>query len=397
MKRLFFLLFLIFSFLTYGKVQKPIEAALTEILIKEWQPFASQIPEKNIGVAIAIYQPNKHYFASTGFTQPFDQHTKFRGASTTKTFTGAAILKLHQDGKLNINHTLDDVIPNTTEKYLPETANYQIPFRKRITIKQLLAHRAGVFDITNSNIPDNIKAPYAGKRYIDYIEEKRGGRYAFTKPFLIEPVAKHQLLYFEPGDNFHYSNTGYGILGLIIERVSGLSLSQYKQHNFIEPLALNETEFVTTPQGTLTFNPRIDSFTKMPSGLVKNQYDNLSSAQAEGNIVTSMYDLAKWGYDLYATDTILNPSVRKTMTTMKKNDDALVYYGLACEGNPPAIGVGHSGARVGTLIVMRYDKKTDAVYVVKSNLLDRSSKQNFMAENVLFYRIIEQAQKLLAR
>jgi D-alanyl-D-alanine carboxypeptidase len=89
----------------------------------------------------------------------YGDNIQFGAASSTKSFTAAGILKLHQQGKLNIDDLITANIPGTNQPYIPNTSGYAIPNKNRITIRLLLQHRAGVFDVTNDEIPDTTNAP----------------------------------------------------------------------------------------------------------------------------------------------------------------------------------------------------------------------------------------------
>jgi D-alanyl-D-alanine carboxypeptidase len=185
-------------------------ATLQSMVEQHWSEYKQSRGIDAGGMAVNIITPDTQYFAATGFNRPtVPNDTHFRGASTTKTFTGAAILLLHQQGVLNIDDTIDEFFPGSDTPYVPANANYDIPYKSQITIRQLLGHRAGVFDVSNSDIPATAKAPYAGMRYADYITEVLGqAEHTFTFDELVGVVAANQLSYFAPGTAFHYSNTG---------------------------------------------------------------------------------------------------------------------------------------------------------------------------------------------
>ena len=210
-----------------------LEESLQKILDQHLASFKARFPGKDIGFGLYAKSPDNNnsikllgnsnkvdVYVSSGFPKAYGKDVHFRAASTTKSFTAAAILRLHQQGKLNIDDLITAKIPGTNEPYIPATSAYAIPSKDKITIRLLLQHRAGVFDITNSPIPATANAPFAGKSYIDYILDQQSD-HTFTIPEMVNVVAVHQLKYFEPGNAFHYSNTGYHLLTLIIERVSG--------------------------------------------------------------------------------------------------------------------------------------------------------------------------------
>jgi D-alanyl-D-alanine carboxypeptidase len=346
------------------------QTCLQSILKEGWAGYAQEFHQKNIGIAIYIKSKQAAYFESYGFKQNFTRQTQIRGASTTKSFTGAAILKLYQEHKLNIDDKITANIPGTNEPYLPNTPEYAIPHKEEITIRMLLDHRAGVFDVTNTPIPSNVSAPYAGQFYVDYILALNGGHHDFTKEELLKPVVDNQLEFFPPDSAFHYSNTGFGLLGIIVERVSGLPLDQYQKMYLIDPMQLKNTYMAITEAESNVPQPRIDNYVWVDGQMITNFSDNLSSAQADGNIITTVEDLGTWAYGLWGTNKVLNAPTLKEMTTMLPTHEAHQFYGLACEGGPPEIGHGHNGARAGTMVIMRYDPKSKAAYILATNFLN---------------------------
>ena len=143
-----------------------INAELKSLVENKWAEYAQNITDFNGGVAMRIISPGGDYFVSAGLDDDATGNIHFRAASTTKTFTAAAILLLEQGGKLHIDDRIIFNAPGTSFPYIPDSPEYSIPYKDEITIRQLLEHRAGVFDISNTAIPDTISVDYAGKIYI---------------------------------------------------------------------------------------------------------------------------------------------------------------------------------------------------------------------------------------
>jgi D-alanyl-D-alanine carboxypeptidase len=370
--------------------KSPVEA-LQKILENNWSPYSQQFDQQNIGVALYVKTKDHSYFTTYGFTQEFTEKSRFRGASTTKSFTGAAILKLYQEGKLDIDDFLSDTIPGTQKTYLPNTPEYAIPNKSAITIRMLLEHRAGVFDVTNNPIPSDVSAPYAGKYYVDYILSLHGGHYDFSKTELLKPVVENQLQFFAPDSAFHYSNTGFGLLGLIVENVSGMPLDQYQKKYLIDPLNLSNSYMATTEALSQVPDPKVDYYVLIDQDMITNLFDNLSSAQADGNIITSIEDLGNWSYHLWGTNDVLNANTLKEMTTMIPTGEEHEFYGLACEGGPAEIGYGHNGARIGTMVIMRFDPKSKCSYTLVTNFLNGN---DLLSEGAVENEIVKEAEAL---
>ncbi|MFA6609650.1 MAG: serine hydrolase domain-containing protein, partial [Candidatus Omnitrophota bacterium] len=216
---------------------------LSKVLKKDWNAYKKDKPKFTGGIAMQILSPKGDYFISAGMSKDVTSASHFRIASVTKTFTAAGIMLLDQRGLLNINDRITGNIPGTNTPYVPDSPEYDIPYKNDITIRMLLMHRAGVFDVSNNVIPDNAfsnSKPYIGQDYLTYI--KAGDKeHTFTFDELVGVVARGQLSFFEPGSSYHYSDTGYSILGKIIERVSGKSYADFIKEELLVPNGLLET------------------------------------------------------------------------------------------------------------------------------------------------------------
>ncbi|MEO5889362.1 MAG: serine hydrolase domain-containing protein [Ferruginibacter sp.] len=384
MRKQVFLSFIILLIINSGCKKNPyndhhLKADLQKVLDKHLANFKSKFPGKQIGFGLYIKGPGKsdvnNVYISSGFPEAYGSAIQFRGASTTKTFTAAAILKLCQQNKLKLDDLITANIPGTNKPYIPATGDYAIPNKNKITIRLLLQHRAGVFDITNTEIPVTANAPYAGQRYLDYASDHLGANYTFGFPELINVVAVNHLSYFEPGTAFHYSNTGYNLLAVIIERISGKRYDQFLQDEFLNPLQLNHTRFPYLGTDQQLPQPSLSGWLNVNDELIEIDDDNLSSAVSEGNIITTPADLATWSNALYGSNTILNAGLHAQMIDGIPTNEEHVSYALGTERNPPDLGYGHNGARPPYMITMRYHPGTKTSYVVFCNFLDTGDFQ----------------------
>jgi D-alanyl-D-alanine carboxypeptidase len=266
-------------------------AELTSLLDTRWTEYSQGRTDIAGGLAIRILSPRGDYFVSAGLDNEATENIHFRAASTTKTFTAAAILLLDQRGKLNIDDRIISNIPGTLSPYIPDTPEYGIPYKEEITISQLLGHRAGVFDVSNSPVPDTVSADYAGKNYVDYIKEDLGQiEHTFTTEELVGIVSEHHLSYFKPGGGYHYSNTGYSMLGKIIERISGMNYASFLKENLLEPNGLNDTTFPSDGNDRGIPVTYAQGFSIINGTLRETTQDNMSAHVAEGNMITTPND-----------------------------------------------------------------------------------------------------------
>jgi CubicO group peptidase (beta-lactamase class C family) len=198
--------------------------------------------------------------------KPNTEETLFELGSITKQFTAVAIMQLIEQGAIA---SLDDKI----SKYLPPRyANN--PIWKDITIRQLLTHSSGI---------PNIPPPDAGVPF----------RYS---PDDILSLFQDLPLEFEPGTHFHYSNSGYDVLGRIIECVSGQRYDEFLEKNIFAPLGMrstvagNSADIEHCAQGF----ERKNEGGEIVVGEVLYHASHLSKAYSAGNMLSSVEDLSRW-------------------------------------------------------------------------------------------------------
>ena len=346
---------------------------LQTIVNEKWAEFTNGRENIPGGYALQILSPAGNFFISTGNLAGITNQTHFRAGSTTKTFTAAAIMLLYQQGKLNINHLVTDTIPGSNKPYLPATADFDIPFKNEITIKLLLQHRAGMFDVINQDIPDTVNQPYAGFRYRDYIEKTTGLTHTFTITETAGVVAKNHLYNSKPGTEFYYSDTGMGLLGLIIERISGKRYDQFIAENFLTPLKLKNTSFPYKGED----NELPESFASSFVYVQGQTYDvtkyNVSINVAEGNLITTPLDLANWMNKLYTGQAGVNyENVKFYMMDCLPTFEGHQNYGLGTVYTS-GLGYGHNGGIMGYFTAARYDPETDITFVIYTNVWDFDS------------------------
>ncbi len=203
------------------------------------------------------------YERYSGFRNPrarkdsVNAHTAFHLASVSKTFTAMAVLKLWEEGKLDIH---DDI-----SKYLPG-------FQPGISIKNLLSQRSG---LTN---------------YVHFMDQSGWDKRKFlTNADLLQYIIQHraQVQHAPPGRHFEYSNTNYAFLALIIEKASGESYAEFITRNFFEPLQMNDS-YVFSIQDTARAT-RSFRISGRPYPL-----EYLDVIYGDKNIYSTPEDLLKW-------------------------------------------------------------------------------------------------------
>ena len=196
------------------------------------------------------------------FDEPNTTQTKFFIGSITKQFTAAAILKLRDQGELRLDDTID--------QYLPD---YPALAGRGITIHQMLSHSSGLANYTD-------------------IPEVNMRRTQSLSPAELMRVIAEQPQDFEPGTRFEYSNSGYIVLGSIVEAVSGQSYEAYLHHEILKPNHMFDTGYARREAG----HPgRADGYTVdndwRPTGALKVDYGILHTA---GALYSTVMDMYRW-------------------------------------------------------------------------------------------------------
>lgn len=338
--------------------------AFNTLLQTAWSHYAAQHPGWRGNVSLYIHSPQTGaYVATTATVDPYQRH--FRAGSTTKTFTAAAVMLLHQEGALNIDERMIHYMPN-----------YTIPNSKHITLRQLLAHRAAVWDIPNEvDTPD-------GLSYTRAILA-RAPRHQFTADEFVAYLCATNKTY-NDSDVFHYSNTGYAILGAVIERVSGRRFDDFVRERFLVPLQLNETTLPCRSDDLTPPAPYDEGHMWRLNTSVRIDELNVSEHVAEGNIVTVMRDLAKWLVSLLNEHTALIGGTLKQMLTTRPIDaNSVVEYGLGIM-YVPGLGYGHTGTIDGYVTRAFYSPIDRVIVVLYATAYDHDDAYDAFISSLCF-------------
>lgn len=342
---------------------------LQSVVDSNWSQYRSLHSLPDGGVNIYIETPTGNYFASSNMPADTGANTHFRIASNTKSFTSAAILLLYQQGKLGLDDIIVSMIPGKVIPYVPNTPAYDIPYKSSITIRQLMNHTAGVFDVANEIMPADCPAPYAGKNYVSYVTEDLGDpNRQFSPEELISVDAVCNASYFEPGRDYKYSNTGYSLLAVIIERVSGLTYDQFILQNLITPNSLRATSVPMLATDQTIPSPFADGYFWYEGVFETVTEDNVSEYIAEGNIISTPADLARWIRRLIRAEAGLDSATIGIMKTASPQSGTQ-NYGCGIHYTE-GLGYGHTGATIGYLSVMMHDPTVDVTVIAYFNVWD---------------------------
>jgi CubicO group peptidase (beta-lactamase class C family) len=256
--------------------------------------------------------------------------SKFRLGSITKQFTAACILLLEERGKLKV----DDPV----KKYMTDAPAAW----DKVTIFNLLTHTSGIPSFTG--FPD-----YASTEAIATTPEKLVARFR-DKP-----------LEFQPGEKWNYSNSGYVLLGYLIEKISQQSYSEFVQENIFTPLGMKDSGYDSNSAIILH---RASGYTPSAKGTIHAGYIDMSIPFSAGSLYSTTEDLLRWEQGLMGGKLLSVASLAK-MTTPFKNDYA---FGLAVHAVNGHKVIEHGGGIEGFNTEIAYYPEDKLTVVVLANL-----------------------------
>jgi CubicO group peptidase (beta-lactamase class C family) len=252
------------------------------------------------GVAVLVVRDGK-VLASGGFGMadlsndvPITTKTKFRIGSITKQFTAAAILKLQEEGRLSVSDKLSKFIPD-------------YPRSDEVTIHHLLTHTSGIKSFTSKpDFMSTVTASATSQQMIDSFK---------NDPFD-----------FDPGSKMAYNNSGYFLLGAIIEKVSGQSFNDYLRDTFFEPLDMHDTGVHTS---TAVLKHEATGYSYAGGTITKAENWDMSRAGAAGNLYSTVEDLMRWNEGVFGGKVLSDESLQAAFTPIKldSGEEPLMPYG----------------------------------------------------------------------
>jgi D-alanyl-D-alanine carboxypeptidase len=311
-----------------------------------------------VGVTMSVFQPQTGMWV--GASGKADLHNNIdmqpcnisRVGSTVKMFTATTVLKLAEEGKIH----LDDKISS----YLQGDIIDKIENADKATIRQLLQHSSGIY-----NYIQNLKFQTASLN--DFIRE--------WKPNDLLKYAYNQKAYFQPDEDVRYSNTGYIMLGMLIEKVEGKPFYKVFEEKLFIPLGLTMTKFAGEdhiPYGTV--RGYIDMYSNLQV-IESTYFSGWDYYTADGGLISNPYDMNVFFRALMNGQIINSNSLNEMLTwkTPKEPDPEFfpISYGLGIFKIETEKGIAymHSGDAVGYYANMLYfpSDKTIIVYAVNSN------------------------------
>lgn len=234
--------------------------------------------------------------ANVELNVPLNVGSIFRIGSITKQFTAASILLLEERGLLNVEDTID--------QYLPD---YPAEYASTITIHHLLSHTSGI--ITYTGIPgymttEKIRADLSTSRLVDVFKD-------------LEPNSA-------PGEEWLYNNSGYVLLGAIIESVSGRTYEEFVDENIFQKLSMDNSYY--GKHNTIIPN-RAAGYQVSDDHVENAPFLSMTQPHAAGSLLSTVEDLAKWDAALFSGQVLSEDSFRKMTTAGVLNSGEKHTYG----------------------------------------------------------------------
>ena len=294
------------------------------------------VPSDQPGAAVIVVKGGRVLFrkayglANLETQTPMQPEMVFEIGSITKQFTSTAILMLAEQGKLALT---DDV-----RTYVP-----QLPDKGAlITIEHLLTHTSGIKDYT-----EDPKWPALWRQDLT--------------PAQVLDLVKDAPLDFPPGTKWRYDNTGYTLLGMILEKASGMPYAEFIQRNIFEPLGMAHSLY-----GSLSaiVPHRAAGYTKGEKKWENAPYLSLAQPYAAGSLMSSVDDLALWDAAVSSERLISPASWRKAFSGYRLPDGEDTRYGFGWElGSYEGHAVIHHGGGIPGYATEVFRMPADHLYV----------------------------------
>jgi D-alanyl-D-alanine carboxypeptidase len=300
---------------------------------------ANHIP----GLSLAVMRGGKVLFAkgyglsNLELSTPTTEKTSFAIFSITKTFTAVAVMMLVEEGKISIDKPITDYLQDLPGSW------------SRVTIRHLLTHTSGLPELCDAAAkPCDRRDHYTQSQVIGLVRES---------PFL-----------FEPGTRWEYSNTGFFVLGMLIEKMSGKTYGDFLKARIFTPLGMDRTRM---DDYSAVIPNRASGYT-WENGAYSNALRVSPTLMFSlAGIISTVADLAKYDAALYGEKLLQRTTLKEMWTKVVLNDGATANQGLGF-GMTPFKGhrrVGHSGGHAGfaTTITRLIDDKVSVVILSTSD------------------------------
>ena len=278
-------------------------------------------------------------YANREWNIPNDLQTKFEIGSMTKQFTAMLVLQLVNEGQIRLDGHISDYLPY----YRKDTGN-------RVRISDLLSHTSGIPNFTD--IPGFLEGSASRISYSvkDFVEEYCSGD-----------------LQFAPGSRFEYSNSGYFVLGAIVEQVSGASYERLLRDRILKPLGMKDSGYA---HSETVLPHRASGYERSSSGLRNARFYDMSIPFAAGALYSTVGDLFLWDRALYG-ERLLPIRVRDLLFKPNLENYGYGWVILIPKRGAPYAGESipmHGGAIFGfQSVIQRIPKHRELIVLLDNN------------------------------
>ena len=326
----------------------------TKVNVNTYEEFVTKLNNKGIATGnVLVYEKgevvykNANGLRSIDPLDSLDLESQFRLASVSKQFTGMAIMKLKEAGKLDYDQKVTTILT-------------EFPY-DNITIRQLLNHTSGLTDYERL-IAENFVKEDTTKRYI------LGNDEIMEVFYSVNPK-----LDFQPGEKWEYSNTGYLLLASIVEKVSGQHFREFLKEQITDPVGMTNTTLykyqiaqdANMPNRVFGYRTALNQ-----SNLIANDYDIVNDVRGDGGIYSTLDDLYKWNMALANYTIISKDYLDEAWTPGKLNNGEKTGYGFGWfinqDPSKPQT-VFHSGGWVGFGTYLYNEVATKSGYIMLTN------------------------------
>lgn len=304
------------------------------------------------GLSVAVAQRGEVVFekayglADEEFGVAADTATMFRIGSVTKQYTAALVLRFVERGKLSLDDTLD--------KFVPQFPLHTSPSGRAVTVRQLLNHTSGIPSYTD------LGEEWSAKWPLELSHEELLALVA-GKPFD-----------FEPGASWRYNNTGYYLLGMVLEKVSGKSYAKLVQEEIAKPLGLSRTRYDSNEE---LLKNRAQGYTLKGRNKVNDVPLGMNQPGAAGGLVSTAGELVRWKVALRGGK-VVSPESFALMTTPVAAEDGTggdYGFGLMIDEFEGRRRIQHGGGIFGFNSMLMWFPEADVAVAVISNCEPESS------------------------
>jgi CubicO group peptidase (beta-lactamase class C family) len=290
---------ILFAALGIGLVTLAVQAQTGDIDSRVDNYVQDSIKQQRIpGLALAVMRDGQvikaqgYGLSNIELNVPVSPQTVFQSGSMGKQFTATGIMMLVEEGKVGLDDKLVKYFPGAPESW------------STFTVRHLLTHTSGLKDYTDKSF--------------DY-------RRDYTEEDLLK-ILQALPFDFAPGEKYHYSNSGFMLLGILIHKVTGKFYGDFLQERIFGPLGMTTTRIISEED----IVPNRAAGYRLVKGVVKNQewVNPTLNTSADGSLYFTVLDLAKWDAALYTEKLIKRTSLAEMWTPVKLNDGKTYPYGF---------------------------------------------------------------------